>query len=125
VKNFLSVFFFGIYLMSSMQSSWVLIDFYLKRDYYTQKHCINLDAGITQCRAICYLEKKLESKRQAEADAQIVIVKNYKYIELPFKELLVSFINISKESPKNGYYRNSYHFQFNHLIFHPPKSYCG
>jgi hypothetical protein len=121
VKRLISILFAGIYLVGFLQSYWVLIDFHLKRDFYTQQYCIKLDAGITQCRASCYLEKKLESKRQTDNDAQIVIVKNNKYLELPFEEKLNSAINSLEQSPKNGYYQNSYHFQFNHLIFHPPK----
>lgn len=122
MKNFLSIFFVGIYLLGSMQSSWVLLDFYWNRDDYTQNYCINLDAGITQCRASCYLDKLLEEERENEGSAQIALVKKLESVEFP-----QSWIKAEAEIevPQNthaAFYRNFYHFDFTDIIFHPPKS---
>jgi hypothetical protein len=72
VKILLSIFFVGIYLVGSMQTTWVLTDFYWNRDDYTQKYCINLDAGITQCRASCYLERALNEADKNGSNAELV-----------------------------------------------------
>jgi hypothetical protein len=83
VKNLLSIFFVGVYLLGSMQTYRVLIDFYWNRDDYTQNYCVNLDAGITQCRASCYLDKLLEEEKENEGSTQIALTKKLKSVEYP------------------------------------------
>lgn len=111
-----------IYLSGSFQSSWTLIDFYWKRDYYTQNYCVNLDAEITQCRASCYLEKKLTSENEDSSNPEIALVKNSKFVELPVQELLDQSIIKMDTSDLLNYHLDNYKFEFSYKIFHPPKS---
>jgi hypothetical protein len=122
VKNLLSIFFVGVYLLGSMQTYRVLIDFYWNRDDYTQNYCVNLDAGITQCRASCYLDKLLEEEKENEGSTQIALTKKLKSVEYP-----QNWNNVESEIevPQHmhaAFNRNFYHFDFSDIIFHPPKS---
>jgi len=110
-----------IYLLGSMQSSWVLMDFYWNRDDYTQKYCQLLDQGITQCRASCYLNNLLEEKQNETAKAKIVSSQKVKIVEIVInEELTISDLSTGLQSPI-GYCPSQYQFDFHALIFHPPK----
>ena len=110
-----------IYLAGTMQSSWTLIDFYWKRDYYTQNYCINLDAGITQCRASCFLENKMAMEREESSNSEIAVSKTSKSVECPSKELQTLFLGLKDISIEMEYPEDLYKFEFAHQVFHPPK----
>jgi hypothetical protein len=122
VKNFLSIFFIGIYLLGSMQTSWVLVDFYWNRDDYIQNYCVNLDAGITQCRASCYLDKLLEEEKGNSKNAQIALLKKLKSTEFSQNWIEVEREVEISQNRYTSFYLNFYHFDFTDIIFHPPKS---
>lgn len=121
MKYIVSIFFIVIYLLGVFQTSWTLIDFYWKRDYYTQNFCVNLDAGITQCRASCFLEKKLASERDDSSNPEIALVKTSKSVELSFQEMYSNLAD-QKDKSETGFLEDSYNFEYSYKIFHPPKS---
>jgi len=121
MKYLVSISLILIYLLGSFQSSWVLLDFYWYRDDYTQKYCQFLDEGITQCRASCYLHNLLEEQQNEDAEDKIVSTQKIKIIEL-IKENEFLIANSSPGfTPLSGYCASQYHFDFNAIIFHPPK----
>ena len=120
LKNLLSISLLMIYLGGAFHSSWTLIDFYWNRDYYTQNFCINLDAGITQCRASCYLESLLEAENQQNSDANLNTFKKFK-IEEQTNKLIECNHTPDLSQFHFFYYRNHYDFDFSDFVFHPPK----
>ena len=121
MKYLFSISFILIYLLGSLQSSWVLIDFYWNREDYTQKYCQFIDEGITQCRASCYLNNLLEEKQNETAKAKIVSSQKVKIVEIVIdEEYTISDLSTGLQSPI-GYCPSQYHFDFHALIFHPPK----
>jgi hypothetical protein len=121
VKILLSIFFVGIYLVGSMQTTWVLTDFYWNRDDYTQKYCINLDAGITQCRASCYLERALNEADKNGSNAELVKTEKIRITEFKVDQLLNFEHGEFLERLHFSLYGNTYKFEFAEFIFHPPK----
>ena len=121
MKYIFSIAFIFIYLAGSLQSSWVLIDFYMNRDDYTQKYCLYLDGEITQCRASCYLEKLQEKQQKGKTDSTIISSQQHKIIELISQEK-ISFKSFFKLVIISVFYdTGQYQFDFQKLIFHPPK----
>ncbi len=121
MKYLFSISFIIIYLVGVLQPSWILIDFYRNRDDYTQKYCINLDKGITQCRASCYLENLLEDQQNEKSDAKFISSQPYKMIELIGREKTDFSIFSDNEKYRSHYISDQYQFDFFHFIFHPPK----
>jgi len=121
VKILLSIFFVGIYLVGSMQTTWVLTDFYWNRDDYTQKYCINLDAGITQCRASCYLERALNEADKNGSNAELVKTEKIRITEYKVDQLLNPKHTKSLKQVLYLFYENTYKFEFSEFVFHPPK----
>jgi hypothetical protein len=122
VKNFLSIVFLSIYLGGSLQPSWTLIDFYWNRDDFTQKYCVNLDMGITQCRASCYLEKLMEEDRKNDYGVFVSMVKKFKTTEFNNQQLITI-----KPNERHGIGETTadpafYFFDLAKAVFHPPKS---
>lgn len=121
MKYLISISLLTIYLFGTLQSSWVLIDFYWNRDDYTQKYCLFLDEGITQCGASCYLDKLLAEKEKEGSDAQIISNQKIKIVELSSSnEQDFSFLS-TIQIQQQAYLAGQYHFDFHQLIFHPPK----
>jgi hypothetical protein len=122
VKNILSILFLTIYLAGSLQPSWTLIDFYWNRDDFTQKYCINLDKGITQCRASCYLEKLLEEERKNDYGVFVSMVKKLKTTEFDDQQQIAIKPN-DRNAPEQTATDPAFsHFDFTKAVFHPPKS---
>jgi len=98
-----------------------LIDFYLNRDDYTQKYCQLLDEGITTCRASCHLANLLEEQQNKKSDTKIISVEKVKLTEMTNQEL--SDLNIwhTFENENIEIQPNTYHFEYLHIVFHPPK----
>jgi hypothetical protein len=120
VRKFLSIIFVVTYVASAVQPHLTLIDFYLKRDFYTQNYCINLDAGITQCRASCYLQSLLEEE-QNDNDAEIVVLKKLKSAENLTQNEDRDFKSDSIPIVHNTNYDHNYRLDLATSIFHPPK----
>jgi hypothetical protein len=98
-----------------------LIDFYLNRDDYTQKYCLYIDEGITQCHASCYLETLLENQQQEESEAKLVASRQYKMTELiNYENIDLSHLDKFEEQ-RSFYNSGQYQFDFSNYIFHPPK----
>ena len=93
----------------------------MNRDDYTQKYCQYLDEGITQCRASCYLENLLENQKKNKTDATIISSQQHEITELISQEKIPidSFFTLGKISA--FYDTGHYQFDFQKLIFHPPK----
>jgi hypothetical protein len=122
VKSILSVLFLSIYLVGFLQPSWTLIDFYWNRDDFTQKYCVNLDKGITQCRASCYLEKLLEEDKKNDYGVFVSMVKNLKTTEYNNQQRIAVKPNDMHVSEQTAIYPAFYSFDFTRTVFHPPKS---
>ena len=121
MKYVFSISLLLIYLVGSIQSSWVLIDFYWNRDDYTQKYCLYLDEGITQCRASCYLENLLKDQHKDKSEAKLISSQQYKMTELISYEK-IDFSNLNKLEKHRFFYDSGpYQFDFHHFVFHPPK----
>ena len=93
----------------------------MNRDDYTQKYCLYLDEGITHCRASCYLENLLENQQKNKTDATIISSQQREITELISQEKIPfeSFFILGKTS---GFFdTGQYQFDFQKLIFHPPK----
>ncbi|MCK5105388.1 MAG: hypothetical protein KAR17_21340 [Cyclobacteriaceae bacterium] len=98
-----------------------MIDFYWNRDDYTQKYCLYLDEGITQCRASCYLENLLKDQHKDKSEAKLISSQQYKMTELISYEK-IDFSNLNKlEKHRSFYDSGPYQFDFLHFVFHPPK----
>jgi len=108
--------------LGSLQSSWLLIDFYWNREDYTQKYCLLLDEGVTQCRASCYLDNLLEEKKKDPAKTHINSYQKVKIAEITHDEELSLHTFIGIQNYNAGYPPDGYHFDFHYSIFHPPKS---
>ena len=121
MKYVFSISLLLIYLVGSIQSSWVIIDFYWNRDDYTQRYCRYLDEGITQCRASCYLENLIENQQENQLDANIITSRKIKIAEFIIcsKIEFTTHFNIHKHH--SNYIFDQYHFEYLQFIFHPPK----
>lgn len=121
MKYLVSISLLLIYLAGSIQSSWILIDFYWNRDDYTQKYCLYIDEGITQCRASCYLENLLEDRHNYKSEAKLISSQQYKMSELISYEK-IDFIQLNNPENHQSFYNSGqYQFDFLHFVFHPPK----
>ena len=93
----------------------------MNRDDYTQKYCMYIDGEITQCRASCYLENLLENQQKNKADSTIISIQQHKIKELISQEK-ISFKSFFKLGKISVFYdTGQYQFDFQKLIFHPPK----
>lgn len=94
----------------------------MHRDDYTQKYCRFLDEGITQCGASCYLDELLEKQQKDAHDSAIVTAQQPKTLELFEQERAIkkNIFNIQKQ--KFYYKPGNYQFDFQNLVFHPPKA---
>ncbi len=121
MKYVFSISFLLIYLAGSLQPSWILIDFYWNQDDYTQKYCLYIDEGISQCRASCYLEKMLEGHQKDESEAKLISDQQYKMLEfLSYEKMDFLSINTVKNL-QPSYIIDPYQYDFPHFVFHPPK----
>lgn len=121
MKYLVSISLLLIYLAGSIQSSWILIDFYWNRDDYTQKYCLYLDEGITQCRASCYLENLLEDRQKDKSEAKLISSQQYKMSELISYEK-IDFVYLNTLETLHSFYNSGqYQFDFFHFVFHTPK----
>ena len=121
MKYLFSISFILIYLLGSLQSSWVLIDFYWNREDYTQKYCQFLDVGITQCRASCYLDDLLEEKNKEPAKAHVNPHQKVKVTEIINDDRISFYSYAGDQNLIYAYPSGQYHFEFYDPIFHPPK----
>ena len=121
MKYVISISLLTFYLVGSLQSSWVLIDFYMHRDDYTQKYCRFLDEGITQCRASCYLNDLLEEQQKDAHNSAIVTAQQPKTLELFEQNPFSTAISFSIQKQKIYCKPGNYQFDFQNLVFHPPK----
>jgi hypothetical protein len=93
----------------------------MNRDDYTQKYCLYIDEGITQCHASCYLETLLENQQQEESEAKLVASRKYKMTELiSYENFDFSYLDKFEKQP-SFYNSTQYQFDFSNYIFHPPK----
>ena len=122
MKNFFSIFFLVIYLAGFLQPSWTLVDFYMNRDDFTQKFCVNLDKGISQCRASCYLEKLLDEEQSNNGGVYLSMVEKFKIIEYSNHQRLTVKPDVEQVSDKAIIKPAKYLFDFSRAIFHPPKA---
>ena len=122
MKNFLSILFLGIYLAGSLQPSLTLIDFYMNRDDFTQKFCVNLDKGITQCRASCYLTKLLDEEQNNNGNDYLSMVEKIKTTEYSNHQRPTIKPDDEPASDKVTISPASYRSDFSMAIFHPPKA---
>ncbi len=122
MKYLISISLLLIYLGGAFHTSWTIVDFYWNRDYYTQNYCINLDAGITQCRASCYLQNLLEEKQQTDTEYHLKMVKKIETSELTNNS--GGFLHYDEPSEKSNsiIYYHTYHFDYTDGVFHPPKA---
>ena len=121
MKYLFSISFLFIYLLGTFQPSWILVDFYWNRDDYTQKYCLSLDEGITQCRASCYFENLLKNHQKDSPESTFISSLQYKMTELIRQENTDVIYNIKQEKHQSFYNSGQYQFDFCQLIFHPPK----
>ncbi len=121
MKYLFSISFIFIYLLGVLQPSWILIDFYWNRDDYTQKFCINIDEGITKCRASCYLDNLIEDQQHEKSEAKFISIQQSKMTELISWEI-IDFSNfLYLEKHRSKYVSNQHHIDFFNFIFRPPK----
>lgn len=122
MKKILSISFVLIYLFGSLEPSWVLIDFYWNRNDFTQKYCVNLDKGITQCRASCYLESLLKEERNGDQDSHLAILKKGKSEEKR-NDLGAMLMDCTEpDETRFSLFYDNYLFDFSNFVFHPPKA---
>jgi hypothetical protein len=122
VKYLISISLILIYLAGTLQSTWVLVDFYWNRDDYTQKHCQFIDLGITQCRASCYLDNLLKEKEDKDSDAKIISNQKVKLVEITDGEKINIDQLYSSKAVRSGFIAHQYRYDFLPFIFHPPKA---
>ena len=122
MKILVSISLIMIYLIGTLQTSMILIDFYWNRDDYTKRYCEFLDQGITQCGASCYLDDLLKTKESKESEAKFVAPRNLKVLEYTLNDELTIKRSFFFTSGSNGYHVNNYRFDHCYPIFHPPKT---
>ena len=118
----LSIFSLIIYLIGSVQSSWVLVDFYWHRDDYTQQYCHFIDQGITQCRASCYLDDLMDDQQNETSGTKIILIQKIQVVEIASEEYIDTTAHYLFYKQANRYIADYYQFDFHQLIFHPPKA---
>ncbi len=120
MKYFVSISLLVIYLAGTIQPSWFLIDFYMNREEMTRKFCVNLDKGITMCRASCYLEN-VKKERTKESDKKIVIPEKIKTVEVITQNQKQNLIPEAAITVVPLCYVRHYTFTYLASVFHPPK----
>jgi len=100
---------------------WTIVDFYWNRDYYTQTYCVNLEAGITQCRASCYLQNLLEKEEQQDTKFHLTPVKKIESSECTNN--IAGSLDYEKQPEQSNsiIYYQIYHSDYADGVFHPPK----
>jgi hypothetical protein len=122
VKNFVATFFIFTYLIAVFHTSLILVDFYWNRADYTAQYCVNLDRGITTCRASCYLAERLEQEQEKKGTPQIALSKNQRTAEFSYQpEVFIPEMDDS-ETLAETIYQDNYFFDFTTFVFHPPRS---
>ncbi len=121
MKQLLSIALLLTYLAGLIQPNLTLIDFYLHRDDYTQRFCVNLDEGITICRASCYLDKLIAEAQKAENPNKLVVVEKGKSPELICQNSIEKPI-LQVESTSRELTRKLQSQGGIHCVFHPPKT---
>jgi hypothetical protein len=92
----------------------------MHRDDYTQKYCVFLDQGISQCRASCYLEKLLDDKKQ-NREENLRSSEREKDQEKISEEDSGPIKVFTELSANSFHYANTYQFDVFQFVFHPPK----
>lgn len=112
----------AVYLIGTVQSSWILVDFYWNRDDYTLKYCQFLDQGITQCRASCYLGELLDEMQDEEPPTKITLTEKVTLAQLACKENITLTPNDYFQQHVERHNSDNYRCDFRRFIFHPPKA---
>lgn len=98
-----------------------LLQYHLNKEFITARLCENKAKLQLQCEGKCQLQKKIEKETEnnnssSEKSNLKVITADY-FLDTPEMIFLPTVAVVRK---LNGCYKEAYHHQYTHSIFHPP-----
>jgi len=75
MKRLLVISMLLLFLLQSMSTMWIVVSFYLRRDYIVKNLCINRFDLIPVCKGQCYLSDQLKKDVKQEKDMPEIKVK--------------------------------------------------
>lgn len=81
MKKVLVLFLLFIFTIQATKSFWIILSFYLNREYIAENICINRFDKIPICKGICYLDNQL-SKEQKETQKSLLKIEKESFFVL-------------------------------------------
>jgi hypothetical protein len=120
LKRVITLFFVFVFLIQSTSSLWIVISFYIQRDYISKNICVNRFDAIPVCKGQCILSKELDKNEKQERNAPELKQKEIQLFSQ--QNFILNFIDEGEinENKITSYSSSTFSSVYLSSVFRPP-----